>query len=462
VYTTRSQGSLFDTTTADGTTAWWLGIVHHADWSVVGRRVPLPNNTRVELGREATCFGRDALADGRISRRHAVVSVDEEGSVRIKDLRSRNGTFVNGARVLKSELEQGDVIGLGSVLLLAYRAPAFFETPAHETIVGVSWPVARIIEDIQKVAPHPTSVLVLGETGTGKELVAREIHRNSGRRGELHVVNCGGVADTLLQSELFGHVRGAFSGAERDRTGILEAANGGTVFLDEIGDASPTLQVSLLRFLQEGEVRKIGSNRPLTVDTRVVAATHRDLGAMVAEGTFREDLHARLAGWILELAPLRDRREDIPHLVDHFVRGQGRSCRVHHRLARRLLAYDWPANIRELKAVIERAVIENDGADQLRITPHLDELLKARAVQAEQRGRFDPPSDVGPAAPARAATIGARVGRPSADELKQMIRAHNGNIRLLSQDLGVARNTIYRWMKASDIDIEALRRDPVD
>ncbi len=456
MYTTRSQGSLYDTSAADGATTWWLGIVHHAEWSVVGRRVPLPNSTRIELGREATCFGRDALADGRISRRHAVVSVDDEGQVLIRDLKSRNGTFVNGGRILKSELQQGDVIGLGSVLLLVYRAPAYFETPTHETLVGVSWPIARIIEDIRKVAPHPTSVLVLGETGTGKELVAREIHRSSGRRGDLHVVNCGGVTDTLLQSELFGHVRGAFSGADRDRTGILEAANGGTVFLDEVGDASPTLQVSLLRFLQEGEVRKIGSNKPVKVNTRVVAATNRDLAGMVSEGAFREDLQARLAGWVIELAPLRERREDIPHLVDHFVRQIGHRGRVHHRLARRLLAYDWPANVRELRAVIERAVIEAGDDGTLTLTPHLEEILRGK------NPRFDPPSDVGPVAAMRATTLPpARVGKPNPEELVKMIQERNGNIRLLSKDLGVARNTLYRWMKSSGIDIEALRRGDV-
>ncbi len=437
----------------DGSASWWLGIVHHPDPEYIGRRVPLPRGTKLELGREAGCFGPQVLHDGRISRRHAVVQTSEQGEVEIIDRKSRNGTFVNGNRVRQLQLGEGDVVGLGSILLLLHQAPAFFKEPRHETLIGVSWPISKVVEEIAKVAPYPTCVLVLGETGTGKELVAREIHRASGRTGPMHSVNCGGVSDNLLQSELFGHVRGAYSGADRERAGIIEAADGGTVFLDEIGDASPALQVSLLRFLQEGEIRRIGANRTITVDTRVVAATHRDLKAMVAAGTFREDLHARLTGWVIEIAPLRARREDIPHLVDHFVKLTNTGPRkVHHRLARRMLAYDWPANVRELRAIIERAVIEAGTSDTLSLTTDLEELLRPRPPQSE----------TGPATPAtttESAGPRPKAKRPTGEELANLIVARDGNIRLVSKELGVARNTLYRWIKDAEIDLEALRED---
>ncbi len=448
MHTTRSQGSLYDSTIMDGTASWWLAIVHHPDPKYIGRRVPLPRSTKLELGREAGCFGPQVLQDGRISRRHAVVQTGDEGMVTITDRKSRNGTFVNGDRVRRCELGDGDVLGLGSILLLLHQAPAFFKEPQHNTLIGVSWRIAKVIDEIGKVAPYPTCVLILGETGTGKELVAREIHRASGRGGALHCVNCGGVSDDLLQSELFGHVRGAFSGAERERPGIIEAADGGTVFLDEIGDASPALQVSLLRFLQEGEIRRLGSNRTIRVNTRVVAATHRDLKQMVEEGSFREDLQARLTGWVIDIAPLRQRREDIPHLVNHFVAAGGTAGRkVHHRLVRRMLGYDWPANIRELKAIVERAVIEAGDSDTLRLTPDLEQLLR-RA-----------PAEEAPQAPAAPRPERAKAERPTAEGLRALIIERKCNIRTVSKELGVARNTLYRWIKDAGIDLDDLRSE---
>ena len=444
--TTRSHGSLYDSIAGEAT-IWWLSIVHHPDRGAIGRRVPL-SRQKIELGRDGTCFGPDALADGRMSRHHSAVGMAADGSARITDRDSRNGTFVNGERVRKAVLKDGDVIGLGSILLLLHQGPPVFVEPRHPRLIGASWSIGRTVSEIEQVAPYGTPVLILGETGTGKELVAREIHHQSRRKGHLESINCGGLSDDLLQSELFGHVRGAFSGADRDRTGLLEVANGGTVFLDEIGDASPALQVGLLRYLQEGEVRRLGSNRTSRVDTRIVAATHRDLPDLVGRGEFREDLYARLTGWTIQIPPLRARREDIPLLVDHFVRemGRGGPRQVHHRLFRRLLSYLWPRNVRELRAVIERAVIEAGDDEVLRLTPALADRLQAVEVAPTPATKT---GEAGRAAPAE---------RPTKEALALLLVEHDGNIRQVAAALGVARNTVYRWLKALGIDRAAARR----
>ncbi|ABB31203.1 two component, sigma54 specific, transcriptional regulator, Fis family [Geobacter metallireducens RCH3] len=225
----------------------------------------------------------------------------------------------------------------------------------------------EIFELIRKVCDVKTSVLVLGESGTGKELVARAIHHNGSRRDAPFVaVNCGAIPEHLLESELFGHVRGAFTDAASDRTGLFEEAHGGTLFLDEIGEMPPSLQVKLLRVLQEGEVRRVGAERLSKVDVRVISATSRDLEREVAEGHFREDLFFRLNVVSITLPPLRERLEDVPLLAGHFLNKHGTSlgrpgARVSPEALRLLSAYAWPGNVRELENCIERALILGDG-----------------------------------------------------------------------------------------------------
>jgi len=239
-----------------------------------------------------------------------------------------------------------------------------------ENIVGQSRPMQEVFRLIHKVAATDATVLILGESGTGKELVARAIHYHSPRRqGPLVPVNCGAIPEELLESELFGHEKGAFTGAIRSRAGRFELAEGGTVFLDEIGDMSPMLQVKLLRVLQEHQFERIGSTRTIKADIRVIAATHQDLKKQVEQGHFREDLYYRLNVVPIKVPPLRERRSDIPLLCEHFLtrlaaqKGLARKT-LHPEVKDRLMRYDWPGNVRELENLLERMVILAEG-DQI-------------------------------------------------------------------------------------------------
>jgi transcriptional regulator with PAS, ATPase and Fis domain len=429
------------------TDVWNLSIVHHSDPTFLGKRFAVQTEASVDLGREETCLGPGALSESRISRKHARVWVTGGGTIKVEDKGSRNGTFLNGERIEQADMAAGDVLRLGNVLILIHRCPAVYSIPAHPTLIGVSYAMSEVVADIDRVARHTTTVLIYGETGTGKELVSRAIHDESERKGAFKVINCGGMTDTLLQSELFGHVRGAFSGADRDREGLIEAANDGTLFLDEIGDASPSLQVSLLRFLQEGEVRRIGGNQTRKVNTRIIAASHRRLDQMVADGSFREDLFARLSRWEIHLPPLRDRLEDVPHLVQLFLKQQEHpEPELHYSLSLLLNRYHWPRNVRELEMAVERAVIESDGQSPIAVTPAVARLLERREVSGDEVGAEVPSS-------ARADTKKMR----NKAGLEGLLRKHGGNVRLVSQELGVARNTLYRWFSSFDLDPESFR-----
>jgi len=231
-------------------------------------------------------------------------------------------------------------------------------------MLGTSAAIRDVEQEIAVAGACSAKVLITGESGVGKELVARLIHEGSGRRAtRFAAINCAGLPDTLLESELFGHVRGSFTGAYRDKRGWLEAAHGGTVFLDEVGEMSLRMQAMLLRFLETGEIQRVGSERPLPpLDVRVIAATHRKLADCVKERTFREDLFYRLNVVHIEVPPLRDRREDIPALLNHFLSAFATTHRVPRpelepETVHRLSAYDWPGNVRELKNVAERLVV---------------------------------------------------------------------------------------------------------
>ncbi len=234
-------------------------------------------------------------------------------------------------------------------------------------LIGRSPSMIALYKDIARVAPTKTTVLVVGESGTGKELVARAIHQHSPRsNGPFIPVNCGALTETLLEAELFGHVRGAFTGAVNDRKGLWEEADGGTLFLDEIGETSPAMQVKLLRVLQEGEMRRVGASRPVQIDVRVVAATNRDLEKEVPQGRFREDLFYRLSVVTLRVPPLRERRTDIPLLAERFQRLAAERLksgpfRCGEETIRTLAAYDWPGNVRELESAIEHAALRARG-----------------------------------------------------------------------------------------------------
>jgi formate hydrogenlyase transcriptional activator len=236
-----------------------------------------------------------------------------------------------------------------------------------EEIVGSSAPLRRVLDQVAKVAGADTTVLILGETGTGKELIARAIHKRSKRASRAFIrVNCAAIPSSLIASELFGHEKGAFTGALQRRIGRFEAADGGTIFLDEVGELPPEAQVALLRVLQEREFERIGSNRAISVDVRILAATNRDLNGAVAQGRFREDLYYRLNVFPIVVPALRERADDIRLLVEYLVRRFAQAARkkIRHfdgKTLELLTAYDWPGNIRELQNVIERAVILSDG-----------------------------------------------------------------------------------------------------
>jgi two-component system response regulator PilR (NtrC family) len=254
-----------------------------------------------------------------------------------------------------------------------------------ERLIGKSSPMQRVFEVIRKIAPARTSVLLIGESGTGKELAARAVHELSGRDADAFIaVNCGAIPEALIESEFFGHVKGAFTGANSDRTGLFEAAHGGTIFLDEIGELPVPMQVKLLRVLQERKVKRVGGTQEKEVDVRVVAATNRDLEAEVEKGTFRQDLFYRLNVIQLRLPPLRERREDIPILVDHFVRKFGaehgrKISGVDPDTMSALVNHSYPGNVRELENLIERAVTLAPG-DRLPLDtlPPLNSLSTAQ------------------------------------------------------------------------------------
>jgi formate hydrogenlyase transcriptional activator len=236
-----------------------------------------------------------------------------------------------------------------------------------EDIVGSSEALRKVLRQVSKVASSDSTVLILGETGTGKELLARAIHRRSNRAERAFIaVNCAAIPTSLIASELFGHEKGAFTGATQRRLGRFESANGGTIFLDEVGDLPTEVQIALLRVLQEREIERVGSDRQIPVNVRVLSATHRDLNTLVAEGKFRQDLLYRLNVVPIEMPSLRERTADIPLLVDYFIDRFGKKAgkkfrRIDKRTLKMFQAYNWPGNVRELQNVIERAVILSDG-----------------------------------------------------------------------------------------------------
>ncbi len=301
-----------------------------------------------------------------------------------------------------------------------------------ENAVGRSESMLQVFKTAARVASTDATVLIQGESGTGKELVARAIHQSSPRAaGPFVAVDCGAIAEGVLESELFGHARGAFTGAQTMRRGLFEEASGGTLFLDEIGDVGPNLQARLLRALQEGTIRRVGTNEPIAVDVRAVAATNRDLEQAVKEGTFRADLYYRLNVVALRIPPLRERREDVPLLAEHFAHKHGRGEGVAISPAARdlLVAYDWPGNVRELENVIARALALNPSGV---ILP--DDLPEA--IRSRQPGEPVPASLTGPE-------------RPTLEELerryaRQVLRETGGNKSRAADILGIDRKTLYR------------------
>jgi two-component system NtrC family response regulator len=313
------------------------------------------------------------------------------------------------------------------------------ERYSFENIVGTSPAMRQVFEDVSRAAESDATVLLTGESGTGKELFARALHFNSRRRkGPFVTVNFGAIPETLVESELFGYRKGAFTGATEDRTGKFEAAHRGTVFLDEIGEIPLALQPKILRVLQEGEVDRLGATSARKVDFRVVAATNRDLEALVAEGRFREDLYYRVHVIPIRLPPLRERREDIPLLVEHFLLKHARKHeRKPPRLAPEVFArfdrHDWPGNVRELENLIERIVVLSRGDV---VGPELLPLPVSREGPRYGGLAIDIPED------------GLRLEEVERALLQEALRRHGGNQSRAARFLGISRQTlIYRMQK---------------
>ena len=305
------------------------------------------------------------IEDSTVSKRHCEITVDQNGYL-IRDLDSTNGTLVQGVRVSSAHLAPGSEIQLGKTRIVFCPLQESNDIPlsrneAFGKMMGRSVPMRRIFYLAETYSPSDATIMITGETGTGKEILAEEIHNHSARRDKpFMVIDCAAISKELIESELFGHVKGAFTGANADRQGAFELADGGTVFLDEIGDLSPDLQPKLLRVLEKREIRRVGCNKIRKINVRIISATNRNLANEVNESRFREDLYYRLSVVHLELPPLRRRREDIPLLVKRFLtdlHGEDALAQLadFDRTMEVLKRHEWPGNVRELRNLIELA-----------------------------------------------------------------------------------------------------------
>jgi len=400
------------------------------------RTVRLPGEGVLEIG----------VPDGWMSKAHAEICRQKDGWT-IRDLESKNGTLVDGERMLTAELLDQTLIQVGRTFFrfrtdLRLSGPAILdakdlpEGPAG--LATFSHPFGEVLLRSRAAAASRVPVLLQGESGTGKEVFARAIHTWSGRSGAFVAVNCGAVHQNLVESELFGHRKGAFSGAERDQPGLVRTSDGGTLFLDEIGDLPPAAQAALLRVIQESEVTPVGATRPEQVDLRVVAATHRDLDRMVRAGTFRHDLLARLNGVALDLPPFRDRPEDVPLLIATLLRKlspERPDVKLSPEAARALLEHHWPLNVRELEQALAGALaLSAVGTIQ---REHLPSALR------------DPQAEAGPEL--------TEEEMRHRDKLISLLRQHRGNLAAVARAVGKGRTQVVRWVGRYRLDATAYR-----
>jgi len=380
----------------------------------------------------------------------------------LEDAGSRNGTFVNGVRTENAVLRDGALLELGHTFFF-YRAGAPIGDDARGDVdaSALAPPApglatlhpgfARELSLLSRVAAAELPVLLLGESGAGKEVVARALHDLSGRAGPFVAVNCGALTETLRESELFGHRKGAFTGASQDHAGLVRSADGGTLFLDEIGDLPLSSQVTLLRVLQERQVTPVGTTRPVFVDLRVCAATNRDLAAMVAKETFRVDLFARLSGFTLVLPPLRERREDIGLIVSallgRLAPARADALRFTPAAMRALLSHEWPLNVRELENGLARAIATCDG-DLVRLE-HLPPLLAAAALPPTDDDDHD--HDDAPPRDDHDEPTGDTTGDPR-ERLLALMTDHAGNISAVARAMKTSRTQVRRWLQRCQLD----------
>jgi transcriptional regulator with AAA-type ATPase domain len=402
-------------------------------------RLEVGRGERRELERAAA---RLSVPDPWMSVRHAELAC-ALGEWSVRDAGSRNGVVKNGERVTHATLGDGDVLEIGHsffVFVAEDPEPLVDEPPALGALQTHHPALAVELGALAKLAPSRVCVMLFGETGTGKDVLARAIHAASGRSGPVVAVNCGAIPASLVESELFGYVRGAFTGATESSPGVVRAADGGTLFLDEIAELSLAAQASLLRVLEESEVRPLGSVHAVPVDLRTITATHGQLTERARDGRFREDLLARLAGYTVELPPLRDRLLDLGNICATLLaRLAGeRTPRFTRAAVRALLAHDWPHNVRGLAKALETALaLSDDGEIDL---GHLPPEVRA----AGARGAAPP------------AVLGTHE-TTHRDQLVALLRRHKGNVAAVARELGKATMQVRRWADRYGLDLAAFR-----
>jgi len=398
------------------------------------------------------------LTDATVSRYHLEIRVRRDG-IEIRDLDTTNGTKHGGARV-------GQVVLVGAARLRLGKHTEMDVEPIDTSIdlegwkgdrfgdvLGTTAPMHRLFSLLARAAPTEATILLQGETGTGKEAIAEAVHKTSKRaKGPFVVVDCGSIPHELIASELFGHARGSFTGAASDKQGLIEAANGGTLFLDEIGELAIDLQPQLLRVLDRRQVRRVGETHAVEVDIRVIAATHRDLRALVRTGGFREDLYYRLAVVSTHVPPLRERKQDIPALAAWFADKMGRGGWAQSpALLEQLEKHDWPGNVRELRNVVERALsLGHTGSSQF-LQDLADSGARMPVAEEDEPKRPSNPDVLDlPFKEAKAALVEGF----ERDYLTALLARHRGNISRAAAEAGIDRNYIHRLVKKYGLEVE--------
>jgi transcriptional regulator with PAS, ATPase and Fis domain len=409
--------------------------------------------SEVAVGRAAGDQGLAFPDDDAVSRQHAVLRFDAASrSASIEDL-SRSGTFVQGQRVAAGPLREGDVVRVGnSFFLLRFQAESEIQEDeaanAGNELIGDSPALRAIRRTLRLVAKSPATVLVLGESGTGKELVSQMLHAESGRSGPLVAVNCGAIPESLAESQFFGHVAGAFTGAKRETVGWFQSASTGTLFLDEIGELPLSLQPKLLRAVEERAVVPVGATAPVPCDVRIIAATNRDL---TDRSQFRGDLLARLSEFVVEIPPIRDRREDILPILSSML-GSNRP-ELNPELLSALLLYDYPHNARDLRRIAMQLAVR--GTDRAVWTLTLVDGLSEAAAAATDAVKEAKLSSAPPPEGAPAATVPI----PTREELEALLKVHAGNVADIARETGRSRKQVYRWLAQHGLSLDGYRRE---
>ncbi|MBZ0236462.1 MAG: sigma 54-interacting transcriptional regulator [Deltaproteobacteria bacterium] len=409
------------------------------------------------------------IADETVSRVHFEIVRDGKGYL-VRDLNSTNGTFLDGAEIKEAYIRAGSVVGAGAIELKFTPFEERIEIlPSEKEVlgemVGRSTTMREIFGLIERIAPTDATVLIEGETGTGKDMIARTLHQLSKRAAApFIVVDCGAVAGTLIESELFGHEKGAFTGAVAARQGAFELASGGTVFLDELGELSLDLQPKLLRVLEQRELRRVGGSKTLKVDLRVIAATRKDLRNEVEKGKFREDLYFRLNVVPITAPSLRDRREDIPLLLDHFLARLTPAGTTPPQLSEAtraaLYAHDWPGNVRELRNVIERALALGTDPGAL-VAPLGSEPFYSASSRTQS-------SSAASSSPSEMEFQGGMSFRDTKEKwneiferryLTWLLKRAEGNISKAARDADMDRKYLHKLLRKYEIDAGDVAED---